>query len=412
MSSDKKPATKKEQQDLLQALYGMQLQESKDKQHKFWNTQPVLQYDEKAEEVGPIEVKTVEQVSAQPYALPSSFVWSDCNLDDQKELDEVYQLLSENYVEDDDNMFRFDYSREFLKWALQPPGYLPQLHVGVRTSAGKLVGFITGIPAKIRVYEKVVDMVEINFLCVHKKLRSKRLAPVLIKEITRRVNRTNVWQAVYTAGVVLPKPVSRNRYFHRSLNPNKLIDIGFSQLPVNKTRAMMVKKHALPNQPKTAGFRVMTAADVPQAHQLLSDYLKSFKLGQVFSQEEFHHLLLPRDGVVNSFVVARPDGKITDFVSFYTLPSHVIKHPKHKTLKAAYSYYNVSTATPWTQLMSDALIAAKQLDFDVFNALNVMENSKFFEELKFGPGDGHLQYYVYNFRCPEMQPQDMGLVLL
>jgi hypothetical protein len=28
---------------------------------------------------------------------------------------------------------------------------------------------------------QVVPMVEINFLCVHKKLRSKRLAPVLIK---------------------------------------------------------------------------------------------------------------------------------------------------------------------------------------------------------------------------------------
>ena len=31
-------------------------------------------------------------------------------------------------------------------------------------------------------------MVEINFLCVHKKLRSKRVAPVLIREITRRVH--------------------------------------------------------------------------------------------------------------------------------------------------------------------------------------------------------------------------------
>lgn len=37
-------------------------------------------------------------------------------------------------------------------------------------------------------------MVEINFLCVHKKLRSKRLAPVLIKEITRRVNICDIWQ--------------------------------------------------------------------------------------------------------------------------------------------------------------------------------------------------------------------------
>ena len=51
-------------------------------------------------------------------------------------------------------------------------------------------------------------MVEINFLCVHKKLRSKRVAPVLIKEITRRVNREGIFQAVYTAGVLLPKPIS------------------------------------------------------------------------------------------------------------------------------------------------------------------------------------------------------------
>ena len=32
------------------------------------------------------------------------------------QLDELYTLLNENYVEDDDNMFRFDYSREFLRW--------------------------------------------------------------------------------------------------------------------------------------------------------------------------------------------------------------------------------------------------------------------------------------------------------
>lgn len=51
-------------------------------------------------------------------------------------------------------------------------------------------------------------LAEINFLCVHKQLRSKRLAPVLIKEVTRRVNLRNVWQASYTAGVVLPKPVA------------------------------------------------------------------------------------------------------------------------------------------------------------------------------------------------------------
>jgi hypothetical protein len=29
---------------------------------------------------------------------------------------DIYTLLYENYVEDDDNMFRFDYSIPFLRW--------------------------------------------------------------------------------------------------------------------------------------------------------------------------------------------------------------------------------------------------------------------------------------------------------
>ena len=109
-------------------------------------------------------------------------------------------------------MFRFDYSPEFLRWALLPPGSLREWHAGVRASKSKkMVGFISAIPATISTYKKVVNMVEINFLCVHKKLRAKRLAPVLIREITRRVNCQGRFQAVYTAGVVLPTPVGTCR---------------------------------------------------------------------------------------------------------------------------------------------------------------------------------------------------------
>lgn len=66
----------------------------------------------------------------------------------------------------------------------------------------------------LMIFLSVQKMVEINFLCVHKKLRSKRVAPVLIREITRRVNLKGIFQAVYTAGVVLPKPIATCRYVH------------------------------------------------------------------------------------------------------------------------------------------------------------------------------------------------------
>jgi len=50
--------------------------------------------------------------------------------------------------------------------------------------------------------------------------------------------------------------------------------------------------------------------------------------------------------------------------------------------------------------------------FDVFNALNLMDNSLFTEDLKFGPGDGYLHFYLYNWRCRVIQSEKVGLVML
>ncbi|KAF6214060.1 hypothetical protein GE061_011791 [Apolygus lucorum] len=387
-------------------------EEAMQKQFQFWSTQPVPKMDEKITASGPIEPdKTSNEIRQEPYSLPEGFQWDTLVLDDPLVLKELYTLLTENYVEDDDAMFRFDYPPQFLKWALQPPGWRKEWHCGVRvTKSGRLVGFISAIPAKLTIYEQQQTMVEINFLCVHKKLRSKRVAPVLIREITRRVNLTGIFQAVYTAGVVLPKPVGTCRYWHRSLNPKKLIEVKFSHLSRNMTMQRTLKLFKLPDQPKTPGFRKMTVEDLPKARKLLSEYLTKFHLAPVFSEEEFRHWFFPQSGIVDAFVVER-DGEITDMVSYYTLPSTVMHHAVHRNLKAAYSFYNVSTKTGWMDLMTDALISAKNSGFDVFNALDLMENKEFLEPLKFGIGDGNLQYYLFNWRCPPMQPNKIGLVL-
>ncbi|PKU28007.1 hypothetical protein llap_21689 [Limosa lapponica baueri] len=171
-------------------------------------------------------------------------------------LKELYTLLNENYVEDDDNMFRFDYSPEFLLWALRPPGWLPQWHCGVRVvSSKKLVGFISAIPATIHIYD----------------------------------------------------------------------------------------------------------TDISAVHKLLTEYLKQFHLTPVMSREEVEHWFLPQENIIDTFVVESAPGEVTDFLSFYTLPSTIMNHPTHKSLKAAYSFYNVHTKTPLIDLMSDALILAKSV---------------------------------------------------
>ncbi|KAL4474725.1 hypothetical protein ABPG72_002318 [Tetrahymena utriculariae] len=386
-------------------------------QWQFWNTQPVPKMDDPFPETsGAIDViKKPEDVQKDPYNLPAGFEWCNLNLKNQDDLDQLYTLLVQNYVEDDDNMFRFDYSREFLRWALSPPGQYEDWLAGVRvTKTKKLVGFISGIPVHMVLQKKDnIKMTEINFLCVNKKLRSKRLAPVLIKEITRRVNIKNMWQAIYTAGVLIPKPISIAQYFHRSLNPKKLIEINFSSLGKNQTMARVQKLYKLPEETTIQGLRPFTKKDAAVVTPMLNKYLEQFDLYHKFSVEDVKHYFAPVENVIYSYVVESEDKKITDFFSFYCLPSTIINHPKHTQLRAAYSYYHFSTATPLKDLIYNALILAKKYDFDVFNALNLMENTQFLDELLFSPGDGNLHYYLYNWRLSEQfKPSQLGMVLV
>lgn len=73
--------------------------------------------DEKITSNEPIEPdKTATEIRQEPYSLPEGFQWNTLSLDDPLVLKELYTLLTENYVEDDDSMFRFDYPPQFLKW--------------------------------------------------------------------------------------------------------------------------------------------------------------------------------------------------------------------------------------------------------------------------------------------------------
>lgn len=55
------------------------------KDHKFWRTQPVKDFDEKVVEEGPIDKpKTPEDISDKPLPLLSSFEWCSIDVDNKK----------------------------------------------------------------------------------------------------------------------------------------------------------------------------------------------------------------------------------------------------------------------------------------------------------------------------------------
>lgn len=265
--------------------------------------------------------------------------------------------------------------------ALKAPGWQKNWHIGVRATSEKrpLVAFISGIPVTLRIRSAIVSCSEINFLCIHKKLRSRRLAPILIQEITRRCYTEGVFQAIYTAGVVLPRPVASCRYFHRSLEWVKLYEVGFSGMPPGSTKERQIRKYKLRDHTSTKGLREMKVKDVDSVLDLLRRYFKRVALAQEFTREEVEHWFCHDENicperVIWSYVVEDPaTKKITDFFSFYCLNSTVIGNTKHPTIRAAYLYYYATEAAfqgdgkdtkvlkgRLNLLANDALILAKK----------------------------------------------------
>lgn len=186
----------------------------------------------------------------------------------------------------------------------------------------------------------MISVSEINYLCVHKKLRSKRLAPVLIKEVTRQCNLKGVFQAIYTAGVVIPTPVSVCRYNHRLLNIPKLVNTRFCFVPRSMTLARMVRLNKLPPATALHGLREMEERDLVAVARLFTQYMGRFDMVPLYVVDEVRHQFLSGmgEGAVGSGGPGRRQRQVTFAyvvevqLSLYT-HAFIAAHPAHRTQK-------------------------------------------------------------------------------
>jgi glycylpeptide N-tetradecanoyltransferase len=206
-------------------------------------------------------------------------------------------------------------------------------------------------------------------------LRSKRLAPLLIREITRRCYLKGIYQAIYTAAVVLPTPIASYRYFHRPLNWLKLYEAGFAFLPLNSTIDRQMIKYHLPSNTSTPGLRPLRENDLDALQNLLEEHLARFDVSPKFTKDEIRHWLFHEETkgveqIVWSYVVEDPQTqKLTDFFSFYSLESSVTSHLKQEKIRTAYLHYYASVVSSTEDglgahlqiLINDALIVAKKV---------------------------------------------------
>ena len=389
-------------------------------EYKFWSTQPVPQLHRDCEvDFGPINKdKNIDNIQRESYTLPDGFEWKDVDLSITNEIDKLYEFLKSNYIGDESNLFGMEYSKDFLKWYLSPPGMYKDWIISVLKedkikNKKKMIGFISAIPTKVFIKDIEVEMAKVNFLCVKKEYRYKRLTPVLIKEITRRINLKNIWQGIYATYTYLPKPFSKAEYYYRSINLKKLLDVQYTYLPNKMPIGKALKNNELPDEPQISGFRKMTEKDIDQIYELIEKNRNKYKIYEIFSKEQISHLLLPRNNIIYTYVLEDENNKITDFCSFYAMNRTILKNnSKHKKIKLAYSIINYNSTISMKELLKNTIILAKQNNFDAYNCIDYKENSDNFKELSFMEKIGKIKYYFYNFVCPDTPIDDISLIFV
>lgn len=375
------------------------------------------------ENEGPINQPSKPE--ALPYRLPEGFEWVTIDLSNEKDLEDLYKLLCENYVEHSTSAFRFNYQPAFLRWALQSPNWKSDFHIGVRLTTGrKLMAFISAVPVTLRISEASFVASEVNFLCIHKKLRSKRLTPVLVREITRRSHLIGIQQGIYTAGVHLPEPFCTTQYFHRPLNVAKLISSGFCGEVEDDAAPKLHKMFQLKKPATMLPFelKMVEKQDLYELFDIFNSYIEKFKVKPRFTFEEFCHWTLPIENVLYSFaIVSKANGEILGYYSFYSIPSSVLDPNCLSTkasiidqLQVAYSFYYAlkNESVSLFEVTNLILNKAAELKFDVFNALDILDNASVLDRCRFSPGDGFLNYYLYNWMLNRVQPSELGFILL
>ena len=371
---------------------------------KYWKNQPVQPITEKCSLVNIIDPDIKSKYSCQAKMF-NPYNWTTFDLANDKTMDDICTFLNKHYLTDNKDHFRLYYTKEYIRWSLGSNSKI----IGITTKDNIIGGLIASSTGKYQIFDKELKVNKINYLCIHPKLRKKKLAEMFIDEITRLSCNENIIVGSFTTQRYVPTPICRVGFYHRPLNYEKLYQTNFIRLENNEPLEQARQRFDIKYQHKHKVVK-MDERHFSDVYSLLCTYQDKYNYYQKYSFEEFKHCFA-NNNIVSSYVILDDQNDILDFYSYYKLPYYVTAHDTNKNIPKFINavYMNMYTSINVTQLtiFKSAVKSAYEEKNDVFNCTDIMENMDilFDNFSKFTKGTGYLYYNFYNLSCPELSPQ-------
>jgi hypothetical protein len=333
-----------------------------------------------------------------------------------EELDLILDFINANYVGSGER--RLTYSRSLLSYFLHE-AITVIFHM--KGSPDRIIGIICGRRSVLEITGLgPTNSLDVNFLCLVPRLRSMHLAPYMISVLTKAsVERFGVAVANYTIGSVIKAPnFGRKQMFHRPIQIKTLAASGFFSVDVEKytktyntfTQGRAAQHiHKWIDRELSIEMRELATAYYKTAY----DIYEPLPVERILVSPAFH-----------TFIFRDPDGKLTDFVSFYRLDSVAADveglregaaPPVGKGYRNGYLYAIALSDTRNSYVMTIMETVANQvLGLGILDLLTLSDilPVKDYGGLKYMRGTGALNYYAFNMAMPPIENRRNGLVTI
>jgi len=347
-------------------------------------------------------------------SLPNGYKWYTYDMNDTNVCNKVSTFLKKHYIPDKRHNYRLQYSEKFLKWLFTVPGRL-NICIGVESNKDIMAGFITGTIIKMQINNETMDMVEIKFMCIHTQLRKKNLAKLLIKQITRRFEKSEQFKgseikAIYGSELEKPELIFTGKYYHRPLNIKNLLDSDLLKMEGKIKIKDIIKEHYLPEVPTNKSFRKIEKDDIEETYNLFTSYITKYNCYPIFDLGQFTHIFYNNDQVDTYVLIL--DDIVVDFISYLKIPKEITKKDKtKKIINRAYLYYYTSDEETSYRLIRDLMIVAKNDGIDELIATDIMEHCDLLHDLGFMNGPNKIHCYLHGTTCKKLQNKQIGKFL-
>ena len=382
-------------------------EEAEKHEFKFWGKQDVLQLNKYATVPKMCNSEVIPAESQQKMHEP--YEWARYDIMNETEMNRVVSFINMQYNDGNNNKYVQVYTVKYLRWLLADSPII----IGVRAKTGGNIGAISCIKTnEMQLYNKRHNTASVEIFCVHKKLRQKGVAELLMNETKRVVlSERDIKIGKFMTQVYVPTPVCKIEYYHRPINYGKLNRLNYVSIKSDTNNQTVGESFMIST--KNTACEKLTESNIEKAYELLCEYQDKYNIYERYTLEKFVKTFYDNEEI-SSYVLLDNNKNIIDFVSYskFILRDRDVKTEdltNENTIRVAKMHtYTSNTMTP-LMIYKNTVISANNEGIDLFTTTDMMENLEILYDnfSRFTKGNISLYVNFYNWECKEISPEQL-----